>query len=161
MFELDGLRSAIISVSTLRQSRSNHQGLFKISEMFARLHQEAGELGGVGAVIVDTSAAFFEGGEENDNVQLGNHARMLRKLTELPGEPGVAVDVIRQRAAAPAAEKKRLIRRGVDGNLTAKKISDEVVELHWCGKYRGPGFEPVLFELSTIKSERVRDARGG
>ena len=137
------------------------EGVFKISEMFARLHQEAGELGGVGAVMVDTSAAFFEGGEENDNVQLGNHARMLRKLTELPGEPGVAV------GCHPTKSGELLLPRGggsfvaeVDGNLTAKKISNEVVELHWCGKYRGPGFEPVLFELSTIKSERVRDAKG-
>ncbi len=125
--------------------------------------QEVGELGGFGAVMVDTSAAFFEGAEENDNVQLGNHARLLRRLrlTELPGEPGVIV------GCHPTKNGELLLPRGVgsfvaemDGNLTAKKLSDQVVELHWCGKYRGPGFEPVLFELETITSNRVKDAKG-
>ena len=75
------------------------EGVFTISKMLDRVAQEADELGGFGAVTVDTSAAFFEGAEENDNVQLGNHARMLRKLTEIPGEPGVTVGRHPTRAA--------------------------------------------------------------
>jgi AAA domain len=137
------------------------EGVFKISELLERVHQEAGELGGFGAVIVDTSAAFFEGDEENDNVQLGNHARLLRKLSALPGEPGVLV------GCHPTKSGDILLPRGggaflaeVDGNLTCKKTSDEVIEFHWCGKFRGASFEPVLFEISTVMSERVKDANG-
>lgn len=48
----------------------------------------------------------------------------------------------------------------MDGNLTCKKIGDEVVELHWCGKFRGAGFDPVLFQICPITSDRVRDAKG-
>ena len=137
------------------------EGVFTISKMLERVAQEADRLGGFGAVIVDTSAAFFEGMEENDNVQLGNHARMLRKLTEIPGKPGVLV------GCHPTKSGELLLPRGggsyvaeMDGNLTSKKLSDQVIELHWCGKFRGAPFEPVLFELCSIRSERVKDAKG-
>jgi hypothetical protein len=50
-------------------------GIFKVSEMYDQLREEALAIGGVGAVMVDTSAAFFEGDAENDNVQAGNHGR--------------------------------------------------------------------------------------
>jgi hypothetical protein len=137
------------------------EGVFTISEMFDRLNEEVEGLGGFGAVIVDTSAAFFEGDEENDNVQLGRHARLLRKLTELPGEPGVIV------GCHPTKRGDILIPRGggsflaeMDGNLTSRRPSDEVVELHWCGKFRGASFDPVLFKLCPITSDRVRDAKG-
>lgn len=61
------------------------EGVFSVSGQLERVRAEAEAVGGFGAVIVDTSAAYFEGDAENDNVQLGNWARMLRKLTELPG----------------------------------------------------------------------------
>ena len=56
--------------------------------MYAQLEDEVRAVGGVGAVMVDTSAAFFEGDAENDNVQAGDHGRMLRRLTHLPGGSG-------------------------------------------------------------------------
>jgi RecA-family ATPase len=46
------------------------EGVFSVSGMLERIKAEAEEIGGFGAVIVDTSAAYFEGDEENDNVQL-------------------------------------------------------------------------------------------
>ena len=89
-------------------------------------------------MIVDTSAAYFEGDAENDNVQLGNWARLLRKLTDMPGKPGVIV------GCHPIKSGESLLPRGggaflaeMDGNLTCKKLSDEIIELHWSGKYRG------------------------
>jgi hypothetical protein len=112
-------------------------------------------------VIVDTSAAYFEGDAENDNVQLGNWARLLRKLTDMPGKPGVIV------GCHPIKSGESLLPRGggaflaeMDGNLTCKKLSDEIIELHWSGKYRGCSFEPVLFKIIRITSRRVMDAKG-
>ena len=137
------------------------EGVFSVSEMLDRVRAETEALGGFGAVIVDTSAAYFEGDEENDNVQLGNHARLLRRLTELPGEPCVLV------GCHPIKSGENLLPRGggaflaeVDGNLTVKKLSEEIIELHWSGKYRGASFQPVLFEISVVSSERVQDAKG-
>jgi hypothetical protein len=137
------------------------EGVFSVSGMLERVKAESDAIGGFGAVIVDTSAAYFEGAEENDNVQLGNWARLLRRLTELPGGPAVIV------GCHPIKSGESLLPRGggaflaeVDGNLTCKKLSDEIIELHWSGKYRGASFDPVLFELVTITSERVKDAKG-
>jgi hypothetical protein len=67
------------------------EGVFSVSGMLERVSSEAEAVGGFGAVIVDTSAAYFEGTEENDNVQLGNWARLLRRLTDIPGNPSVVV----------------------------------------------------------------------
>jgi hypothetical protein len=48
----------------------------------------------------------------------------------------------------------------VDGNLTGKKLTDDMIELHWSGKYRGADFNPLLFEIKRITSDRVKDAKG-
>ena len=47
--------------------------------------------GGYRLIVVDTSAAFFDGDDENGNVQAGNYARRLRTLVDLPGHPCVVV----------------------------------------------------------------------
>ena len=137
------------------------EGVFSVSGLIDRVRDEAEAIGGFGAVVVDTSAAFFEGDEENDNVQLGGHARLMRELTEIPGQPLVLV------GCHPIKSGENLLPRGggaflaeMDGNLTVKKIGDEIIELHWSGKFRGASFNPVLFELATIRSERVKDAKG-
>jgi RecA-family ATPase len=67
------------------------EGTFKISEKLDAIHREVEALGGVDFVIVDSSAAYFEGDDENDNTQAGNHARLLRELTTLKGGPCVLV----------------------------------------------------------------------
>jgi hypothetical protein len=136
-------------------------GVISISERLDQVKAEAEAIGDFGAVIVDTAAAYFEGDAENDNVQLGNYARLLRKLIDLRGEPGVIV------GCHPTKNGEVLMPRGggafineMDGNLTCKKVSDEVVELSWYGKYRGANFDPVLFKLIPITSDRVKDAKG-
>jgi RecA-family ATPase len=63
------------------------EGALKISEKLDAIHREVEALGGVDFVIVDSSAAFFEGDEENNNAQHGAHARLLRELTTLRGGP--------------------------------------------------------------------------
>ena len=137
------------------------KGVFSVSGLLDQVKTEAGAIGDFGMIIVDTSAAYFEGVDENNNVELGNHARMLRKLAEVNGNPGVIV------GCHPTKSGVELIPRGggaflaeVDGNLTCKKLEGDIIELHWLGKYRGANFDPVLFKLAPIKSERVKDAKG-
>jgi hypothetical protein len=137
-------------------------GVFKLSEIAQRIAAEVAEIGDVALVIVDTSAAYFEGDAENDNVQMGAHARRMRALVDLPGRPCVLV------ACHPVKNptENGLLPRGggafiaeVDGNLTATK-SDEVATLHWQGKFRGPDFAPVPFQLVTTTSEAIKDSKG-
>jgi hypothetical protein len=47
----------------------------------------------------------------------------------------------------------------VDGNLTCVR-DDSLLTLHWCGKLRGPGFDPVALELVPLDSPRLVDADG-
>jgi RecA-family ATPase len=66
-------------------------GAFQVSKSNEDLRRQIEALGGVSLVIVDTSAAFFEGDDENNNRQAIDHAKMLRDLTELPGGPTILV----------------------------------------------------------------------
>src|SRR5262249_6667315 len=132
---------------------------------FPRCSTESAEIeliGDVGLIIVDTSAAYFEGDAENDNKQHGDHARRLRGLTALPGRPCVIA------ACHPVknAADDNLIPRGggaflneVDGNLTAR-TTDGGVEVHTQGKFRGPDFAPLHFQLRTVTHERLKDLKG-
>ena len=75
-------------------------------------------------VVIDTSAAYFEGDEPNNNAQQGVHAARLRTLIDLPGGPCVLA------LCHPIknADRDNLIPYGggaflneVDGNLTCWK----------------------------------------
>jgi len=138
-------------------------GQFNIAEMYTTISAYAERLGGIDLVIIDTSAAYFLKDDENSNPQIGNHARMLRSLTALPGGPCVLPLC---HPIKHAAEPSHLLPRGggaflaeMDGNLTAWKHNDVMIELHYT-KMRGPGFEPISFKLETIKTEELTDARG-
>jgi hypothetical protein len=134
-------------------------GVFKFTEIGERIHQEmtARELA---LVIVDTSAAYFETDNENDNVQQLAHAKRLRELSRLPGGPTVLI------CCHPTKNAESLVPRGggaflneVDGNLTCKR-NDLAVELHWHGKFRGPDFAPMFFQLKVVTHERLKDTDG-
>jgi AAA domain len=137
-------------------------GVFKISELKAKVHQEAERLGGLALIIVDTSAAYFEGDNENDNPQMLKHAKLLRSLTEMPSGPTVIV------ASHPVknATNENLIPRGgggflneMDGNLCCIN-SDDVITVNWQGKFRGPPFDPIPFQLSIVTADKLRDSKG-
>lgn len=133
-----------------------------IEEIRDRIAKEVIALGGVSLIIVDTSAAYFnceECRDENDNKQAGDHARMFRSLVTLEKGPTVLV------LAHPAKDAKVLVPRGggaflaeVDGNLTARK-SDNLVELHWHGKFRGPEFDPLSFQLPIVTAKGLKDSK--
>jgi hypothetical protein len=138
-------------------------GTFNIGEMFNAIGQAVIRVGGVDLVIVDTSAAYFLGNEEMSNTQMGAHARMLRKLTELPGGPCVLVLAHPIKYVTEAAQ---LLPRGggaflaeMDGNLTCVRHDENLIELHH-NKIRGPGFEPISFRLDKIQTAALVDARG-
>jgi hypothetical protein len=111
-------------------------------------------------VVVDTSPAYYEGDDVNSNTQLGDHARMLRRLIELPGQPCVLA------LCHPNKKGDELEPYGagafineVDGNLT---ISGDIggVELHWHKKIRGHDFAAVPFELASVTHERLVTSTG-
>jgi hypothetical protein len=137
-------------------------GVFKISAMHDRIRNEVAAIGGVSLVVVDTSAAFFEGNDENDNKEHGDHARRLRTLTTLPGRPCVIT------ACHPVknATDENLQPRGggaflaeIDGNLTACTTAGGV-EVSTQGKFRGPDFPQMHFQLRTVTHERLKDSKG-
>jgi AAA domain len=138
-------------------------GVFDIDKMFEKLEAEIERLPGpIDLVVVDTSAAYFLGNEELSNTQMGAHARVLRRLTTLPGGPCVLVLC---HPIKHAVEPSQLVPRGggaflaeIDGNLTAWKATDMIVLHHT--KMRGPGFEPLSFELETIRTDKLADADG-
>jgi len=140
-------------------------GTFSIAAMFAECKAKAAAMPGgkIDLVIVDTSAAYFLGEEENNNAQMGGHARTLRTLTELPGQPCVLVLC---HPIKNAADQTQLLPRGggafiaeMDGNLTLWR-TDEVTELWHTGKLRGPGFEPMTFRLEKIICDVLVDKKG-
>lgn len=138
-------------------------GTFDIANLIAEVDSAVAAIGGVDLVIIDTSAAYFNGTDENSNVDMAKHARNLRLLTELRGSPCVLV------ACHPtkSADQSNLLPRGggafiaeVDGNLVCQKTEGGTVRLHWQGKHRGPDFAPVMFDLSTITAPMLKDSRG-
>lgn len=117
----------------------------------------------VRAVFVDTSAAFYYEGDENDNVAMRQHASTLRELTNLPGRPTVFVLC----HPVKTAQQDNLLPRGggaflaeVDANLTVWKDAAGIVSLHWAGKIRGSSFDPLRFELKPWALQGHADARG-
>lgn len=139
------------------------EGVFSFTNFSDEAIQQIDRLPDCSLVIVDTSAAFFEGQDENGNVDVGNHARMLRRFTQCSTRPAVMVLCHPTKGAGD----DNLLPRGggaflaeVDGNLSLKAITDTTVELHWQGKLRGPGFEPVSFDLIKTTSDRLVDGRG-
>ena len=136
-------------------------GRFKIADLIEKIRTEMEALGGCALLIIDTSAAYFQGDDENDNVQLGQHASSMREL-RIPGGPCTLINC---HPPKNAADDNLLPRGGgaflaeVDGNLTAVKNA-MTVKMHWQGKFRGPEFEPISFLLKGVTTERLRDSKG-
>lgn len=138
--------------------------VFDIERSREFVEKECERMGDVSLVIVDTAAAYSPSDDENDNIQAGKYARVLRSLTELPGRPCVLVPC----HPTKSASKENLLPRGggaflaeVDGNLTLWANGDRnATELSWCGKFRGPEFDPISFKMERKESDAVKDAEG-
>lgn len=136
---------------------------FSIEERLDEISSLAMKAGGFSLVSVDTSPAFHIDGDENDNVQMRRHASIQRALTELPGRPAVVTLC----HPTKSATRDNLLPRGggaflaeVDGNLTAWRGESGIVTLHWAGKFRGPSFDPIRFELPTWVLDGYADRKG-
>jgi hypothetical protein len=134
----------------------------KLSEIGPRIFQEVTELGGAELVTIDTSQAYFEGDDENNNAQALAHAQRMRELTGLLSGPSVLA------LCHPIknASDDRLIPRGggsfvaeMDGNLICTK-DDPLTTLHWHEKFRGADFAPIPFEICRVTSKALVDAAG-
>lgn len=139
------------------------EGVFSISEFAERIAQDVTALGGVDAIFVDTTAAYFPGTDENSNVEMGAYARLLRSLTRMECRPAV---IAASHPIKNASEGNLLPRGGgaflneVDGNLALAKKGDRTSELHWQGKFRGPEFARITFDLPEIRVPTLVDSRG-
>jgi hypothetical protein len=138
------------------------EGRFSIPKKIGALKRLAERLGGLDFIVIDSSAAFFEGDDENNNAQASRHASNLRELTTLPGNPCVLALC---HPPKNAGEDNLQPRGGgayvaeIDGNLTATK-DDMTITLYWQTKLRGADFTPINFLLRTVTHERLVSKTG-
>jgi len=114
-------------------------------------------------VLVDTAAAYFPGTETNSNSEQGEYARLLRQMTFLKNKPAV----VALSHPVKNASKDNLLPMGgsaflneVDGNLTLWAGVERQTTLHWQGKFRGPEFDPMTFELVEEHCDAVKNTDG-
>lgn len=104
------------------------------------------------AVLIETSAAYFGGDNENDNVQAREHAAAMRRLTLGKTK---ARTVLASTHPVGNATRDNLVPRGgsaflndIDNNLTTWNDGGTLT-LHWHRKLRQADFNPLTFELTT------------
>ena len=137
-------------------------GQFKIAEIPEHILAAAAEHEYV-LVIVDTSVAFSQSVDENDNVEQLKHAQALRNLIDvLPGGPTILVCCHPPKNASDDNLQPRgggAVIAEFDGNLTCKR-TDTVTVVHHQGKFRGPDFAPLHFTLEGQTAARLKDSQG-
>jgi AAA domain/Toprim-like len=137
-------------------------GRFNISEIPGHILAAATEHEYV-LVIVDTSVAFSQSIDENDNVQQLRHAQALRGLIDmLAGGPAILVCCHPPKNAGDDNLQPRgggAVIAEFDGNLTCRR-TETVTELHHQGKFRGPDFAPKHFMLQGATTARLKDSNG-
>jgi hypothetical protein len=114
-------------------------------------------------VVVDTSAAYFPGDDENSNTQAGNHARHLRSLTKISGGPCTLVLCHPTKRAAPDDLQPRgggAFIAEMDGNMAVYK-KDMLIATTPFGKFRGDNSWTMKYELEIIRDHpTLVDSRG-
>lgn len=137
-------------------------GTFSIRADMERLRVEAAKLPNLILVVIDTFAAYFDGDDENSNAQALDFARLVRKIAAFDAKPAVIMP------AHPVknATKANLTPKGgssllneVDGNLTLWNDGG-MLSMHWQGKFRGPEFEPLRFEMERYETAKLADSNG-
>mgnify|MGYP000153274835 CR=1 FL=1 len=113
-------------------------------------------------MVVDTFAAYFDGGDENSNAEALDFARVVRGLTSLKSKPAVIMPAhpVKNATRSNLAPKggSSLVNE-VDGNLTLWN-SDGLLTMHWQVKHRGPDFEPLTLEMEMARCDRLTDRKG-
>ena len=96
-------------------------------------------------------------------IRNGRACPQAAQADRLPGGP---CGLVLCHSIKHAAEPAHLLPRGggaflaeVDGNLTAWK-DNKLITLHHSDKFRGPGFEPIIFRLETVIVDALHDSKG-
>lgn len=133
-----------------------------VGAMMEDIHDINEERGPFAFIVVDTSAAYYGGKEDNSNTDQQMHAGFFRALTRMAGSPTLLVLC----HPVKSADRTNLLPRGggaflnaVDGNLTLWK-SGERATLHHHGKFRGPSFDPIDFALKMVVLNGYKDSKG-
>jgi hypothetical protein len=129
-----------------------------------QIAKEIEAFGPVVLVVVDTSAAVFPGDDENNNPQALAHAKVQRTLCKLPGGPCV---LSLCHPPKNVSSQEQLLPRGggayvneTDGNFTLFARDDKLADFHWTGKFRGPDFDKITFQHSTVTTTKLTDTKG-
>ena len=128
------------------------------------LTEKASKLHNLKLIIIDSLQSFFEGENDNSNVEIMDAARRFRQLTELPTGPAVIV-IAHPAGKSPAREN--IVPRGgsafsneLDGNLTIWSEPDGTQTLHHTEKFRGAPFEPLNFTMEEREFDHLKDHKG-
>jgi len=104
-------------------------------------------------IIIDTSMAFFEGEDPNNNREQLEHARRMRSLCALPSGPCVIILCHPVKNAADNNLKPYgggAFLNEIDGNIFLRKSDKLVAAEADPDKFRGAQFDPIRFELHTV-----------
>ena len=139
--------------------------VFDISKSIEEIREFSNSKSGLALVIVDTSAAYFKGDDENSNAQMAVHARNLRLLTTLEGGPTVLLLCHPPKSAKNGSDVQPRGGGGflaeIDGNIVGKKGNDNLeVTLSPHEKFRGVPFDPIAFKLDRTIAKGLNDSRG-
>lgn len=131
---------------------------------------EAAQYGPFGLVIVDTGPAHSEAEDENDNRQMHKLAMALRHLmapfADAQSNRAPAIMVLMH--PAKSAKRDEITARGggaflgsIDGEILGWRADPkDPVEVYHRTKFRGPGFDPLLFNLEPFTFSQVTDNFG-
>jgi hypothetical protein len=118
----------------------------------------------VDLVVIDTASSFYEGDDENSNVQMQAYAQAIRRIsTELPGNPCLLI------LCHPklGATKEDMVPRGgsafsgeLDGNVALWKEGDRMYQFYATEKMRSGGFEPINVEIIAFSDPVFDDTDG-
>jgi hypothetical protein len=138
-------------------------GVLPISKLRAQLIAAANKRGPFALVVIDTFAAYFEGDEENANVEMARTARLMRSLSAILGNPTVLI------LCHPVknANLDNLVPRGggaflaeIDGNFVCTKQDGDIVNFHWQVKLRGGDFAPIPFKIEVSALDNLKTKKG-
>jgi hypothetical protein len=122
------------------------------------------KIGGVNTVIIDTSAAYSNVEDENDNAKQLEHARRMRLFLSMAGDPAVMVACHPSKSATESNMEPRggsSLLAEVDGNIVnSYDHATKILEVTNHEKFRGPPFQPLYFELQSRTLEKLKDERG-
>ncbi|MBU1286924.1 MAG: helicase RepA family protein [Alphaproteobacteria bacterium] len=137
---------------------------FAIDEPFAlqSFIVDAARYGPFDFVIVDTGPAHSSAADENDNRHMQKLALALRELMQALGNPATLVLMHPTKSATRDTLEPRgggSFSGSVDGLLCGWKEGEHVEFFHRT-KFRGPGFDPMFFELERYTFENYKDNFG-